>query len=519
MTGTDERQNVDGEAVELDRPAGDEGAARVQVAVVVQSVDAAGAAGRREGRRQDGAGVEPRDGGGVVLLVREELVRIAARLVHLVRLDHDLEVPIARQIGHDGRVDALGAHRRLAGPGSRILNLHRPAREQVPVAVPRIDVLVHRRDDDVEEAVAVEIGEHWRAEDAGLQVVRLRAERYRRERRIDAHREARRERTVVAEDVDVALDVRVDDLRVAVAVEVTDGGARGGGRRRRRDAPAREGGRTQMGGDVACHVGRHREARELRAVGAEGVDAPGRRRLHELHHVVAIEVDHVRRGLAAAVDEPVAVGVDRDRPARMLGRVVVHEEDLAVLAEVASWSGRRRETARVVVVPDAEADGEGELVRGDVRLPLHHRARGRSGEVGAGREGGHDVGQVQVREERPRAARRGGAVVEADVARARAHRELREARRLDADPELERPVERRGGAPVGRGSADDRHHERLVHAVVVQVGVEHLEPRRALEGRLGRDLGRDAERRHAEALEGGAQVDPAVAEVLVPARL
>src|SRR2546428_4134968 len=30
--------------------------------------------------------------GGVVLLVREELVRVAARLVHLVRLDHDLQV-------------------------------------------------------------------------------------------------------------------------------------------------------------------------------------------------------------------------------------------------------------------------------------------------------------------------------------------------------------------------------------------------------------------------------------------
>src|SRR5206468_748623 len=128
----------------------------------------------------------------------------------------------------------------------------------------------HRRDDDVEEAVAVEIGEHWRAEDAGLHVVRLCAERHRRERRIDAHREARRERAVVAEDVDVALDVRVDDLRVAVAVEVTDGGARGGGGRGRRDAPAREGGCTQMGGDVACHVGRHREARELRAVGVVG---------------------------------------------------------------------------------------------------------------------------------------------------------------------------------------------------------------------------------------------------------
>src|SRR5207247_662226 len=165
-------------------------------------------------------------------------------------------------------------------------------------------------------------------EEAGCQVVRLRAERYRRERRIDAHREARRERAVVAEDVDVALDVRVDDLRVAVAVEVTDGGARGGGGRRRRDAPAREGGCTQMGGDVACHVGRHREARELRAVGAEGVDAPGRGRLHELHHVVPIEVDYVRRGLAAAVDEPVAVGVDRDRPARVLGGVVVDEEAL-----------------------------------------------------------------------------------------------------------------------------------------------------------------------------------------------
>src|SRR5207247_1670341 len=89
-TGRDGRQNVGGEAVELDRPAADEGAARVQVAVVVESVDAAGAAGRRESRGQDGAGVEPGDGGGVVLLVREELVRVAARLVHLVRLDHDL---------------------------------------------------------------------------------------------------------------------------------------------------------------------------------------------------------------------------------------------------------------------------------------------------------------------------------------------------------------------------------------------------------------------------------------------
>src|SRR5205823_701154 len=127
--------------------------------------------------------------------------------------------------------------------------------------------------------------------------------------------------------------------------------------------------------------------------------------------------------------------VDRDRPARVLGRVVVYEEDLAVLAEVAGWSGRRRLAARVVVVSDAEADSEGELVRGDVCPPLHDRARGGSGEVGAGRERGHDVGQVQAREERPRAARWGGAVVEADVARARAHRELGEARRLDADPE------------------------------------------------------------------------------------
>ena len=211
----------------------------------------------------------------------------------------------------------------------------------------------------------------------------------------------------------------------------------------------------------------------------------------------------MRGRLAAAVDEAVAIGVDRDGPARMNRRVVVHEEDLAILAEV----------GRIVVVEDAQPDRERELVRGHVRLPLDDDARGRRGEVGAGRERVHHVGETQVGEKRPGASGRCRGRVEADAARARPASELPEARRLDADPELECPGEGAGRVPVGGGGALDRHLRRPGDRI------EDLEPRRALERRLRRDLGRNVELRHAEPLERGAQVDPAVAEVLVPAHL
>src|SRR6266404_3448084 len=71
-----------------------------------------------------------------------------------------LATPVAVQVGEHGRVDALRTDRRLPGARVRVLDLHRPAGEEGAGAVPGVDVLVHRRDHDVEEAVAVEVAQH-----------------------------------------------------------------------------------------------------------------------------------------------------------------------------------------------------------------------------------------------------------------------------------------------------------------------------------------------------------------------
>src|SRR5205823_14327746 len=83
----DEREDVDGEAVELDGPPGDERAAGVQGAVVVERVDATRAARRGECGCQYRARVQARHRGRRALVVREELAGVARRLVDLVRLD------------------------------------------------------------------------------------------------------------------------------------------------------------------------------------------------------------------------------------------------------------------------------------------------------------------------------------------------------------------------------------------------------------------------------------------------
>ena len=138
------------------------------VPVVVQRVEAARAAGEREGGREHRARVQAGDRGRVVLVVGEELARVAGRRTHLVRLDDDLELAVTVQVGEGRRVDALGPERparaaravrvriasvavptasradRVARAGlARIaLQLDGPPGEERPEPVPGVDVLV-----------------------------------------------------------------------------------------------------------------------------------------------------------------------------------------------------------------------------------------------------------------------------------------------------------------------------------------------------------------------------------------
>src|SRR5439155_23298971 len=130
---------------------------------------------------------------------------------------------------------------------------------------------------------------------------------------------------------------------------------------------------------------------------------------------------------------------DRDRPAGVYRWIVVNEEDLAVLAEVGS----------VVAVGHAKTDGEGELVRRDVRPTLHDDARGRRREVRGGGEGGHHRREIERADDGGRPARRRPAGVEPHPARAGPPPAGRLRRRLDTDAELERPRERARPPAVG----------------------------------------------------------------------
>ena len=270
-------------------------------------------------------------------------VHRAADVVDLVRRHDDVGEAVAVDVADGGRVDALGADA-VRVRGIAVLQQHRPAGQQVAVRVPGVGVLIHRRDGDVERAVLIEVADRRGAEDAGLDVVGACTERGRGERRVRRGGEAGDWCAVAVQGVHLVA-VHGDDLRIAVAVEVGDGG-RGEAAVARRDAADAERRRADVRGDQRRYGRDERraavEVRGWRAVGVVDGDLAGRVGGDELERAVAVEVRHAQALLTAGVGELRPAGVQR--------RVVVEEERLAVFADVAEVVGDAQTHRECVLV-------------------------------------------------------------------------------------------------------------------------------------------------------------------------
>ena len=193
-------------------------------AVVVDGVHAA--VGRRE---------QPRLG---------ERTRGAARgreirrlVVLLVRPHHDVRRSVVIDVADRRRVDDLAATEGThAGTGRQLVvhrihdhhlrlidDQHREAREESAGGAPRVDVAIAARDDDVELAVAVEVGERRRADGRRVDRVVAVAGVVAREGGVHRDGEGGLPPPAVIEDVDLALEVGGHHVEEPVAVEVADG--------------------------------------------------------------------------------------------------------------------------------------------------------------------------------------------------------------------------------------------------------------------------------------------------------
>ncbi len=235
---------------------------------------------------------------------------VLARLVLLVGADDDLGTPVAGEVADCRRVDdralvELGADAVLERDAvrapvdgldlRRVDDEHREAAHELAVRTPGVDVAVHARGDDLEALVTVEVGEHGRADEAVLRAVAMAAplgdEAPQRTAGVRAPRlDAQLAPPARIPRIDLALEVRGDDLRRAVAIEVA-GGKRGEDRAARATA--------------AQAVGACRPARQLAAIATDRVDETVGAGDQQLRAVVAVEVDEQRRRLdVAAVEAP-----------------------------------------------------------------------------------------------------------------------------------------------------------------------------------------------------------------------
>ena len=160
------------------------------------------------------------------------------------------------------------------------------------VSAPDVEMSVHRADDDLELAVAVDVGEHGRGEEAGVETVGLVADRRVGERRIGAHREARTEHARRREDVELPLRRGHHHLEGSVAFEIADGRrAQDGFVHQRAHLPAHE---TRRAGVEDVEIGRDGPAGELCAGGVEGVNLSGGGGDHDVELPVAVQVGERR---------------------------------------------------------------------------------------------------------------------------------------------------------------------------------------------------------------------------------
>ena len=387
-------------------------------------------------------------------------------------------------------------------------------------------MLVERSRDYVEPAIAGEIGKGRGAEEAGLQMVVLRELAVRgvearmgsprvagiRERRVDAHGEAGRTGAVQVPDVEV-LSRGGDDLRLVVAVDVADR------RNAKRFPRRRQRGINGMGQRQPDPVGPHRapavEALHRGAVAVQGVELAARGGEQNIELVVAVDVVKARSRLAARPGDVPGRGGSRAQrpwPAGEGPVVAVGEERLPVAADV-------RRVGRFV---DGQADLEGVALGVGVRVGV-----GGPGAVGGRTRGPPGVvrhltvavvgeaGEQRLRE-RPQDAVDGtGPVGPRNVLEARIVRVL-------AAGVLDRPSPH---FPRVRGRrATPNREARRGHPA----DVDRREPIRRVELRLRRDAGAPGSaapargdrlaRPQLDPRHRRRHVDPAVAEVRVPAR-
>src|SRR5207245_3524306 len=132
------------------------------------------------------------------------------------------EVTLAGGDGDDVAMAELADRGGRDGPATRELG---PAGQRAAVGAPDVDVPVHRRGDDLEPTVTVEVREHGRREEAGQEAVEAIAGAARREARIGPDRESRTASTIGFPDVELPGDRAGHDLDSAVAGQVGGGDA------------------------------------------------------------------------------------------------------------------------------------------------------------------------------------------------------------------------------------------------------------------------------------------------------
>ena len=240
--------------------------------------------------------------------------------VELGRGHHDLRARVAGDVADGGRVDDLGPVERrvpsslLGKPGSAL-----PWPFQAYTCWSSDGTTISRagppaRSPSVGEAMKPRLMWFSRVRSAGADL-----------RRVDPDREPGDHAAVGVPGVHV-LARRVHDLRLEVAVHVAD---RGRAQHLSRGRHLCVGGRARVHVRVGERPDRLAavEARQRRAVGLQHAQLAARVGLHDVQRVVAVQVVHPLRRLAAGAGVP--------RPARVQGGVAVGEQHLAVLAAVA----------------------------------------------------------------------------------------------------------------------------------------------------------------------------------------
>ena len=332
----DDREQLGQQPGDRKRPARD-----VRLAVVVHR--AARLAGGLQREQPAVVALQPGGVGDRPELREGEVARVGVLRVLLVGPDDYLRLVVAGDVAHGGRVDdralvELGSDSVLELHGVRVGvdrgdlgtvdHEHGEARHRRRVvAVPRVDVTIHRRRHDLRASVAVQVGHDRRPDepvlgsvDLALAHVHERLERLAGVRRVGLPRPAAR--PVGVPRVDLALEVRGQDLRHPVAVEVR-GGRRGEERPAGRSVD-RTGGERPPARVQGKRVARGGPPWQLGAVGPPRMHEAVGAREDELVAVVAVEVDEQWRGLGVA-------GQALGEPGQQVG-VAMQVEVAAVLA-------------------------------------------------------------------------------------------------------------------------------------------------------------------------------------------